>query len=561
MSILDFLRRRKRYYEPLDPDQVMLDSSNLPAFNNQQFEGRIERPIPKTTLYLLLGLFVLIGVLFTGQLGYLQVLKGVAYAERSKNNHLRHTDIFPERGIIYDRNNTELAWNDNSRQYIPQGGFAHVLGYLGYPSQEQIDSGAYSPKEYLGKVGVEAAFNDDLRGVKGIKIEEVDATGDVASDHVLQLPESGKSVTLSIDARVQAELYRQIESLAHDRGFTGGSAALMDVTSGELLALVSYPEYSPNIVTRGEDRTTINNYFKDKSNPFLNRAVSGLYTPGSVVKPMVALAALNEKIITPEKIIFSSGELSVPNPYDPKLKTVFKDWKAHGAVDMRRALAVSSNVYFYQVGGGFSGQIGLGIERLDKYFKLFGLGEPTTLGLANEPKGSIPTPEWKAENFDGEPWRIGDTYHTTIGQYGMQVTPLQMVRVIATIANGGKVLPTTIIRTAGEAVKPIREIEAPVSAWQVVREGMRLGVTDGTAKGLSIGAVKVAAKTGTAELGVSKEKVNSWITGFFPYESPHYAFVVVMEKGPRDNLIGGVFVMRGLLDWMSVHTPEYLKVE
>ncbi len=559
MNIFDFLRRRRRHYEPLDPDQVMLDSSNLPSFDNQQFEGRIERPIPKTTLYWLFGFFIFICLAFVGQLGYLQIIKGEAYAKRSQNNHLRHIDIFPERGIIYDRNNVELAWNDNGRQYIDQGGFAHVLGYLGYPTEEELATGLYSTKEYLGKVGIEKVFNQELRGVKGIKIEEVDATGDVASDHILQLPESGQSITLSIDARVQAELYRQIEALAQARGFSGGSAVLMDVETGELLALISYPEYNPTIVTQGDDREKIAAYFKDKSNPFLNRAVSGLYTPGSVVKPMVALAALTEKVITPEKTIFSSGELSVPNPYDPKLKTVFKDWKAHGVVDMRRALAVSSNVYFYQIGGGFPGQLGLGIERLAKYFGLFGLGEPTTLGLASEPEGSIPTPEWKAENFDGEPWRIGDTYHTTIGQYGMQVTPLQMARVVSAVANSGKVLPPRITRVT-ETVKPIRVIEAPASAWQVVREGMRLGVKEGTAKGLDIGAVAVAAKTGTAELGVSKERVNSWITGFFPYESPRYAFVVVMEKGPRENLIGGVFVMRGLLDWMTLNTPEYLKI-
>ncbi|MBI2482355.1 MAG: hypothetical protein HYV76_02225 [Candidatus Vogelbacteria bacterium] len=561
MSIFDSWRRRKRHYEPLDPDEVMLDSSNLPSFNNQQFEGRIEQAIPKTTLYLLFGLFILIGGLFIGQLGYLQIIKGVAYAERSKNNHLRHTDIYPERGIIYDRNNVELAWNDNGRQYIPQGGFAHVLGYLGYSSQEQIDSGTYSPKEYLGKVGVEAVFNDKLHGVKGIRIEEVDATGKIASDHLLQLPESGKSVTLSIDARVQAELYRQVSALATDRGFTGGSAMIMDVHTGELLALVSYPEYNPTLVTKGEDRSTINAYFKDKSNPFLNRAISGLYTPGSVVKPIVAIGALAEHIITPEKTIFSNGELVVPNPYNPKLNTVFKDWKAHGAVDMRRALAVSSNVYFYEIGGGFPGQVGLGIRRLDKYFRLFGLGQSTDLSLANEPAGSIPTPEWKAENFDGEVWRTGDTYHTTIGQYGMQVTPLQMARVVVAVANGGRVLQPKIERLIDKNVKPLSVIEAPIGAWQVVREGMRLAVKEGTAKGLDIGSVAVAAKSGTAELGVSKERVNSWITGFFPYESPRYVFVVVMEEGPRENLIGGVFIMRGLLDWMAIYTPEYLKAE
>ena len=132
-------------------------------------------------------------------------------------------------------------------------------------------------------------------------------------------------------------------------------------------------------------------------------------SPGSIVKPYVAIAALEEKVIDPEKEILSTGSISVPNPYDPTRKTVFMDWKAHGLVDMRRAIAVSSNVYFYEVGGGFEGQPGLGIARLNKYFRMFGLGKSVDGGLFDGPAGTVPSPEWKERVFPGDPWRIGDT--------------------------------------------------------------------------------------------------------------------------------------------------------
>ncbi len=170
----------------------------------------------------------------------------------------------------------------------------------------------------------------------------------------------------------------------------------------------------------------------------------------------------------------------------------------------------------------------------------------------------MPTPEWKADKFDGEPWRLGDTYNTVIGQYGFQVTPLQLLRAVAAIAAGGQLVTPTVVAADSEQppkLLPIKDI-SPASI-QIVKEGMRLSVTEGTAKGLDTGAVAIAAKTGTAELGATKQLVNSWVTGFFPYEQPRYAFVVLMERGDHTNLVGATYVMRQVVDWMAATVPEY----
>lgn len=552
-------RHPRRLYKELNPDEIFLDASNLPDFDNQQFEGRIEKAISRSAIiFFLLSCFFIFLILMV-RVGYLQFVRGSYYADRSINNTLNFLTIFPDRGNIYDRQGEILAWNDKGREYKENPAFSHLLGYLGLPSSGEMETGLFDSKELSGKSGVEKQFNEFLAGTKGVKIVEVNARGKMESDHVVNQPKSGKDLTLSIDSRVQARLYEVIGQVVKDRGFLAGAGVIMDVQTGELLALVSYPGYDPNAISAGKDSQKINFYFEDKSNPLLNRAVLGLYAPGSIFKPFMAVAALAEKIIDPLKNIYSSGQLAVVNPYDHSKKTIFKDWKAHGYVDMRRAIAVSSNVYFYVIGGGFGDQVGLGITKIKKYAEMFGFARPTGIDLPSEGAGSIPSPEWKEENFNGEPWRIGDTYHTAIGQYGVLVTPIQMATAYAAIANDGRIIKPTVKKlNSTKSVSPIASLPISVSNFQVVREGMRKGVLEGTAKGLDTPSVAIAAKTGTAELGVSKDKVNSWVAGFFPYEKPRYSFVVVMEKGERSNTIGGVFVMRQLFDWMAAKTPEYL---
>ncbi len=543
------------------PDEIFLDSSNLPNFDVHQFEGRFEKPITKKTILLLASFFVFVGIVFIGRVGVLQISKGDSFKKRSENNRLQHTPLFSERGIIYDRNGVELAWNSPrddvfpKRSYIDKKGISHILGYIGYPKRD--NKGVYYQTEFIGKDGIEKFYNDTLAGINGLKIVETDALMNVRSESVIRPPQDGENIILSVDVQVQSKLYELMEKLAKERGFSGGAGTIMSIDSGELLALASFPEYNSSVLAEGSDKSAIRRFQNDDRKPFLNRPISGLYTPGSIVKPFVAIGALNEGVIDPNKKILSTGSISVQNPYYPELKSVFTDWKAHGWVDIRDALAVSSNVYFYEVGGGFEDQKGIGISNIEKYVKKFGIGELTGVDMPGEIEGTIPNPKWKAERFNGERWRIGDTYNTSIGQYGFQVTLIQMVRAIAAIASDGKIILPHLSLNKQIKIETIDGIDK--NNFKIVKEGMRQAVTAGTAKGLNISQVTVAAKTGTAEIGISKKRVNSWIVGFFPYEDPKFAFTIVMEKGPRENTIGGLFVMRQLLEWMSINTPEYLR--
>ncbi len=556
-----FCGRRRSLGSEIAPDEIFLDSSNLPNFDVDQFEGRFEKPITKKTVLFLGAFFILVGLVFVGRVGILQVAKGESFALRSENNRLQHTPLFSERGIIYDRNGVELAWNSPGddvfpvRSYTDKVGLAHVLGYIGYPARDK--KGVYYETEFTGKDGVEKFYDKFLNGENGLKIVETNALLEVQSESVIKPPLDGEDLVLSIDALVQSKMYEFIENLSEEKGFQGGAGVVLDVNNGEVLALTSFPEYNSGVLSEGDDGAAIRRLQSDYRKPFINRAISGLYTPGSTVKPFVALGALNEKVITSEKKILSTGSISIQNPYFPDLKSVFTDWKEHGWVDVRDALAVSSNVYFYEVGGGFEDQNGIGIAKIEEYIRAFGLGEIAGIDLLGEVEGVIPNPTWKAEQFDGEPWRLGDTYNTSIGQYGFQVTPIQLAKGIAAIANKGELVSPHVVKDI--KVKNSR-VDKNIDGFNfdIIGEGMRQAVTDGTAKGLNVPSVKVAAKTGTAEVGISKKLVNSWIVGFFPYEKPRFAFVVVMEKGPRENTVGGLFVMRQILDWMTIHAPEYL---
>ena len=557
MVLKRFWKKRNLNRQPLEPDEIFLDARNLPEFNTQQFEGRLERPIKKQTFYLIGVVFLLVSFGFLGRAFALQIIRGNDFAARAESNSLRHTTIFPERGVIYDRNGEELAWNNPDRIYNSAPGLAHILGYVGFPKDQEVSEQKYDPKELIGRDGLERLYNQFLGGEKGLRIEEVAVNGEVKSDHLLSAPKSGESIVTSIDAKLQTEVYSQIKKLAEERGFKGGAAIIMDVRTGEILTLTSYPEYDPNIMVNGTDSGKISYYLTDKSSPFLNRAISGLYTPGSIVKPFLAIGALEEGTMDPNKIIVSTGQLTLPNPYDPSKPSIFRDWKALGALDMRHAIAMSSDVYFYELGGGFGTQEGLGINRIDKYLRLFGFGQKTGINLAHEAEGVIPTPEWKEEHFPGEPWRVGDTYHTSIGQYGFLVTPLQVVKAVGAIATG-KLIEPTLLKVDSTSKPESKDLGLKEDHLNIVREGMRLSATIGTGKALNVSTVEVAAKTGTAELGVTKEDVNSWTVGFWPYRNPHYVFAIVMEKGSRSNLVGATAAMRGVLDWLALYEPDYL---
>lgn len=558
-----FRRFRKARINPeISPDEIFVDASNIALLDVDQFEGKIERPLSSKTFRSAGILTAAVLCLLIARAGVLQLMHGAIYAKQAVENQLSEQVLFADRGMIVDRNGTPLAYNQRQsvddpfaqRVYTQQRGLAHVVGYVKQPAKDS--SGFYYRTTFTGLDGAEKVYDKELGGTNGSKLTETDAHGKTVSESTTKEPETGKKITLSVDATVTQGLYDALAEKALASKFQGGAAVLMDVRTGELLALTSFPEYSQNALLSG-DAEAFKTYSTDKRQPFLDRATKGLYAPGSIVKPVVGAAALDEGVISESKQILSTGSISVPNIYDPAHPSVFKDWRVNGWVDVRRAIAVSSDVFFYEVGGGFQDQPGLGIDRLDKYFRMFGFGSETGLEGFVEEAGNIPTIEWKKKAFPKDPtWRVGDTYHTAIGQYGMQVTPLQAAREAAAIANGGTLLTPTILASSTP-----NKVALPISshALEVVREGMRMGVVEGIAQAVKFDAVHVAAKTGTAQVGMHNEYINSWMIGFFPYEHPRYAYAVVLERGPAGTTMGSPAVMAAFFQWLQANAPQYTK--
>ncbi len=555
-----FRRRNLKANRDIDPDEIFLDSQNLPEFDTDQFEGRIEQPISKSVFTFTVFFLLLVGLIFCYKLWSLQIVSGETFRTRSDNNSLHKTLIYADRGVIYDRNEVPIVWNDvnpesvdySLRVYATSTGLSTVVGYLKYPTKDS--SGIYYQDKFDPKDGMEKIYNDDLSGQDGTKIVETDVKGNVISESIVNRPIDGENMQTSIDIRLQRRLNTSLLDIADRAGYKGGAGIIMDVHTGEILASSNFPEYDSQIMT---DSSKITNWINSSNHPFLNRAIDGLYTPGSIMKLFVAMGVLDLHVISPTKQILSTGSISVPNPFYPDKPSVFMDWKAHGLVDLRRAIAVSSNVYFYEVSGGYKDQKGIGIDNLDKYVRMFGFGTTTGIGFPGEKNGTIPSPDWKKKTFDGEDWRVGDTYNTAIGQYGFQVSPIQVVRAVGAIATNGQLVTPTFMKNTSASV-PSTNVDLDQSYYQIVKEGMRQGVTEGTSQAINFPFVQVASKTGTPQIGVAKDEVNSWVVGFWPYENPKYAYAVVMERGSKNNQFGAVLVMQEFLDWLHVYVPEYL---
>jgi penicillin-binding protein 2 len=555
-------KKRNLLKKDIAPDEIFLDDKNMPGFDVQQFEGRIERPISRSSIYILGFIFLIIMLLFWWKVGQLQVHKGEYYANQSIKNRLDEIYIFPERGTVYDRNKKPLAWNlpneiGNTdfakRKYIELSGFGHILGYLGYPLKDK--NGLYYQKEYTAISGIESKYHSTLSGTIGKHLIEVDAKGDVIWASTIIPPTPGKDINLSIDTDMQHEMHEIIGSISVKGDWKGGAGAVVDINTGELLALTSFPEFSSNVMTERTDKELMAKYYSDKRSPFMNRAVVGSFTPGSIVKPLLALASLQEKLITKNTVITSTGRLTIPNPYFPDKPSIFTDWKAHGSMTVKEGIAFSSNVFFYELGGGFGSQKGLGIERLERWYREFSYGSKTGIDLEGEAVGTLPNPKWKEKSFNGDPWRLGDTYFTSIGQYGVQISLLQALVSASAIANNGKIITPHLIK---ETEFPTRDLPIDKKHFEIVQDGMRASVTKGTANVLAINGVRIAAKTGTAELGVSKKRVNSWVIGFFPYENPKYAFALVMEHGVKGDTKNASYTMRKFFDWLAIERPTML---
>jgi penicillin-binding protein 2 len=554
-------RFRKRIHTEIDPDEILLDSQNPADFDRDRFEGRMEQPLTRRSFFFVGCLLVVIALFLVGRAGQLQIAQGATYAEQANNNQLAQKVIIADRGVIADRNGVPLAYNVRAnvsdefaqRMYSAFRGISNVIGYVKPPAKDS--SGTYYRDVFQGMDGIEEAYNTPLAGVNGEKLSETNARGQVVSESTETPPQSGQKITLSVDANVTQGMYDTIAKIAEQSGFHGAAGVVMNVQTGEILAMTTYPEYSSQSLTDG-NTAAINALNANHDLPFLNRAIDGLYSPGSIVKPVMAIAGLTEGVINENTQITSTGSISVPNPYDKAHPSVFKDWRVNGVMTVRDALAVSSDVFFYEVGGGYQNQPGIGIDKIDKYLQMFGFGTTTGLVGFTQPTGVVSSIAWKEANFPGDPWRLGDTYHTAIGQYGTQITPLQAVREAAAIANSGKLLTPTLIASS---TPQFTQLNLPAQNFEIAREGMHQGVVSGIAGAVKFGFVDVAAKTGTAQVGAHNEYQNSWMIGFWPYDHPKYAYAMVMEKGPAGTSIESPTAMGQFFMWLDANAPQYLQ--
>lgn len=428
-----------------------------------------------------------------------------------------------------------------ARNYLYPELYAHILGYLGRISPDDLAAGLsseYDLSDHIGKTGLELTYEDALRGRKGNVIKEVTAGGQILDVIAEEQAVPGYNVVLSIDTTLQQLLYDAIQEEVDSRGLPGASAIALDPRTGEIRALVSYPSYDPNAFIQGIDQASYTNLVEDSRKPLFNRAISGEYPSGSTFKLVIAAAALQTGVVTPSTTVQSTGGIMIDS--------LFPDWKVggHGTTDIYKALAESVNTYFYLAGGGsYDAETkeitgGLGIDRIGQYAQAFGLGETSGIALPGEADGFVPTRAWK-EEVKGEPWYLGDTYHVSIGQGDLLVTPLQVALFTAVIANGGTLYEPSLVERltdqAGDTIDPVnpvirRDAFIDPAYLAVVRRGMRQAVTTGSARSMNTLAIPSAGKTGTAQIG-GTTATHSWYTTFLPYEDPQLVLTVLVEAG------------------------------
>jgi penicillin-binding protein 2 len=434
------------------------------------------------------------------------------------------------------------------RSYEDSVILAHIIGYDGKITREELkENEAYLMTDYIGKSGIEKSYEKQLRGRYGSTQVEIDSTGKVKKVLGMVNPEPGDELILNIDEELQKKLYDGLSVILEKSQTRTAAAAAIDPRTGGILALVSLPSFDNNLFARGINNEEYKNIISDKDLPLFNRVLSGVYPPGSTLKPAVAAAALSEKIISEDTTVNCPGEINIGS-------WRFGDWKTHGTVDVRKAIAESCDVFFYSVGGGYGNINGLGMDRMKKYENLFGFGNLTGVDIPQENAGFIPDEDWKYRKL-GEKWYIGDSYHSSIGQGFITVTPLQLANYTAAIANSGTLFSPKVVnqikKNNGEVeyIKPkvIRQNFISPEIMKVVREGMRQTVTSGTAQSLKDLPVEAAGKTGTAQFG-TEDKTHAWFISFAPFDNPSIAMVVLVEGGGEGSSLA-LPVTKEVYDW------------
>jgi len=448
------------------------------------------------------------------------------------------------------------------RSYPLAQATAQLLGYVGAISPaefERLGPMGYRRDDMIGKGGLEAQYDASLRGNPGYQTLQIDHRGVVQARMTKPIlldpqtgetrpaeapPQQGPALRTTIDAALQESIARLLQGY-------GGTAIVMDPYIGEIYAAVSLPSYDPNLFGGGAPASEVSALFEDPKKPMLNRFSGAYFVPGSTWKIVTALAGLEEQIITEHTSYYCDGVYH----------TQTKDFKCHkltghGSRNLLGAMADSCDDYFYQLG------VGLGVDRISKWAKTFGFGEPTGIDLPGESAGLVPTSDWKRERR-GEKWFVGDTIPYAIGQGYVLTTPLQMARAYALLANGGYLVTPHL--NADSRPAPIEPQPTPKPEnLEIIRRSLRMVVRGGTARGANFSDFQIAGKTGTADHVVGK-RPHTWFASYAPYEKPQVVVVVMLESvGGKGGEAAWAFArqiyqlpqMRPYLGLQSPATPE-----
>ena len=429
-----------------------------------------------------------------------------------------------------------------SRHYPKGEAFAHTLGYVGSISSgdySRFDPGFYTGKEQIGKTSIERNFESYLRGQPGIQKLLVNVRGRVMETIDQDPFQPGNNLTLTIDSDLQEVAYKAM-------GDQKGAVVILDASNGEILVMVSTPSFDPNQLSLGLTQDEFNAFTRNKKKPLFNRAIAGQYPPGSTIKPMIALGALEMGIVEPELYMPCEGKFLLPNYSRP-----FNDWATHGSVNVVRAIQASCDVYFYEVANE------MGIEKMSLFLKKFNLGAPTEIDINPEKNGVVPNREWKRNNFssrENQSWYQGETIIAGIGQGYMLATPLQLAVATAIVANRGSAHKPHLLKAientktgelqyiGSEKINYLEDIKE--ENWDLVHQGMVAVVNErrGTAYGVFPDNSPIAGKTGSSQVfsidrSASDKEVplelrdHGLFVGYAPLDKPEIIVSIIVENG------------------------------
>lgn len=426
-----------------------------------------------------------------------------------------------------------VSWHSKPiRNYVETGSIAHIIGYVGDITRDELKlfyNKGYTTSSVIGKAGIEKQYDELLRGVDGFEYRTVDVKGRyIENSTTIKPPVMGRNLILTID--------RKWQTLAEDAlGDRIGSAVVLKPSTGEILAMASYPSYDPNLFGKDNASEEYQRLLADPANPLLNRVVNASYPPASTFKVIMSTALLAEESISPDKRIDCPGEIE----YGDRVFRCHIRRPGHGRLDMRGALAQSCDVYYWTVGRDY-----LGVERIAKYAEEFGFGRSAEVDLPSQTSGFVPTPQWKERKFH-ERWLGGDTMNMSIGQGYLLASPLQLANMVAMVVNGGVVYRPRLLKEVRDpssgavisATKPDVLLKSDIKpeVFARVRDDMRNVITNGTAQfPMKNKIVQLAGKTGTAEVGLA-DRWHSWMVAYGPYDAPPEEAIVVVVMVEASN--------------------------